>query len=436
MARTRSTVRWPTEFTVTDVRCFQGEGKGQLRPITLLIGENSTGKSTFLGCFAALHRMFARPFFYRPEADFNEEPFPMGSFREIARARRGPAGRITEFKLGIGFRTRKQPARTVSVAFREEASQPVIGAIRYELEDAFVEVQRVSTNATRLSTTAGETEIPYPFDQAVSVLDHPNAFFSDSKDDEQVLEDFKEFTTRWWGRAGRPRLWGVTSRWLTAVAPLRAKPKRTYDPIRETSSPEGAHVPMLMMRLHRSDRGEWGELHDELVAFGSESGMFSDIKVKGHGRQLSDPFQLQVKVRAGSYANIMDVGYGVSQSLPILVDILSTQPQAFILQQPEVHLHPRGQAELASFFVEAFRKKGHRFLIESHSDHIVDRVRIHVRQGELSADDVSILYFEPNGNAVRIHNIALDRYGNLRDVPDGYREFFARETDRLLGFQD
>ena len=164
--------------------------------------------------------------------------------------------------------------------------------------------------------------------------------------------------------------------------------------------------------------------------------MFSDIRVKGHGRQMSDPFQLQVKVRSGTHANIMDVGYGVTQSLPILVDILSARRHAFILQQPEVHLHPRGQAELATFFVDSLRRQQNRFLIETHSDHIVDRVRIHVRRGDLSAGDVSLLYFQPQGNAVRICNMTLDKHGNLQDVPNGYREFFARETDRILGFED
>ena len=235
---------------------------------------------------------------------------------------------------------------------------------------------------------------------------------------------------------------------LTPVAPLRSKPKRTYDPVRETASPEGEHIPMLMMRLDRTSKEHWDSLHDDLVEFGRGSGLFSDIKVKRHGKQMSDPFQLQVKVRSGPHANIMDVGYGISQSLPILVDLMAVDPYArlprqvkpgagtFLLQQPEVHLHPRGQAQLASLFIQAFKKRHNRFLIETHSDHIVDRVCISVRQGKLKPDDVPILYFEPNGNAVSIHNISVDAEGNLCGAPPGYREFFLRETDRLLGFAD
>ena len=170
---------------------------------------------------------------------------------------------------------------------------------------------------------------------------------------------------------------------LIPVAPLRSKPKRTYDPVRETSSPEGEHVPMLMMRLDRTADAQWGSLHDDLVAFGRDSGLFSDLKVKRHGKHMSDPFQLQVKVRSGPHSNITDVGYGISQSLPILVDIMAPtksyrggrleHERTFPLQQPEVHLHPRGQAQLASLFIAAFKKRRSRFLIETHSDYIVDR---------------------------------------------------------------
>ena len=232
---------------------------------------------------------------------------------------------------------------------------------------------------------------------------------------------------------------------LIPVAPLRSKPKRTYDPVRETASPEGDHIPMLMMRLDHTDKDHWNSLHADLVEFGSDAGLFSDIKVRRHGKQMSDPFQLQVKVRSSHYANIVDVGYGVGQSLPILVDIMAANDRrsrlrrherTFLLQQPEVHLHPRGQAQLASLFIKALKNRRNRFLIETHSDYIVDRVRISVRQRLLKPDDVSILYFEPKGNAVEIHNMSLDGNGNLEGAPPGYREFFLRETNELLGFAD
>ena len=422
----------PTELILQDVRCFEGEQHARLRPITLLVGENSTGKTTFLGCYAALHRMFSgRAISELP--DFNEEPFAMGSFRDIVRSRRGPSGRIEQFKIGFALGARRgDPSRDrLTATFCEDGSQPVLTSLRFEFLDAFLELRGSASGTTfRVPGTAPQG-VDIPLGDVLSWLpslaEHPKLT--------RILKKLRDTSI---STAFEPRLPE-----LVPVAPLRSKPKRTYDPVREAATPEGEHIPMLMMRLDRTDKRNWDSLHEDLVTFGRNAGLFSDIKVKRHGKQMSDPFQLQVRVRSGPNANIMDVGYGISQSLPILVDVMATNGSAheasgrtFLLQQPEVHLHPRGQAELASLFIEAFKKRRNHFMIETHSDHIVDRVRISVRQGELKPDDVSILYFEPTGNAAKVHNIGLDKDGNLEDVPDGYRKFFLKEEDKLLGFAE
>ena len=436
----------PKALILRDVRCFQGKQRGGLRPVTLLVGENSTGKTTFLGCYGVLHQVFSRPYFGH-EPDFNEEPFPMGSFRDVVRSRRGPGGRIDEFRLGLEVESARggMPPYSLLVTFQEKGSQPVVSSLRFDFRsDSFLELQPAPGGGTAFRIPSRTVEAPVPFDEAMLVMG-----FLTEPDRENIpgalsgLQPVTDYLRGLFRRpeatAGRRRaipFWFPRLPELVPGAPLRSKPRRTYDPVRETASPEGEHVPMRMMRLNRTEKDDWTSLHDDLVAFGRGSGLFSDIKVKSHGRQMSDPFQLQVKVRSGPHANIMNVGYGVSQSLPILVDVMAATGRTFLLQQPEVHLHPRGQAELASLFVQAAGKRGNRFLIETHSDYIIDRVRISVRKRILEPDDVSILYFEPAGAAVTIRALTLDAEGNLRNPPAGYRDFFLKETDRLLGFAD
>ena len=451
----------PTDLILRDVRCFGGEQRGRLRPITLLVGENSTGKTTFLGCYGALLRMLSTFGVLDELLDFNQEPFAMGSFRDIVRSRRGPRGRINEFQIGLALETQRSglPYDRLTATFRQEGSQPTVWCLRFQFgSESSLELQRNDDGGAAVRVPGGALQkMNVSFNRAVIALpmlmwdfDEDDHLLRSSPDLKPVFEYLRNIRSpirggrhRRSSRRTAPAMLNLPE--LIPVAPLRSKPKRTYDPVREVASPEGDHIPMLMMRLDRTDKDHWDSLHDDLVEFGSDAGLFSDIKVRRHGRQMSDPFQLQVKVRSGPYANIVDVGYGISQSLPILVDIMAAndgpsrpnrREQTFLLQQPEVHLHPRGQAQLASLFIKAFKKRGSRFLIETHSDYIVDRVRISVRQGLLKPDDVSILYFEPNGNAVNIHNMGLDDDGNLEGAPPGYREFFLRETDQLLGFAD
>ena len=149
------------------------------------------------------------------------------------------------------------------------------------------------------------------------------------------------------------------------------------------------------------------------------------------GRSPSDPFQLRIKAN-GPDANLVDVGYGVSQSLPIVVDsVLSPKEQILVVQQPEVHLHPKAQAALGSFFVEQVKEKKN-FVIETHSDYLLDRIRMEVAKKNIKPEDVQIVYLERQGLDVKVHSLSLDDLGNITNAPPGYRAFFLEEEMRLL----
>jgi len=432
----------PHEFLLTDVRCFEGEQRARIRPITLLVGENSTGKTTFLGCYSVLAQLLNLPPLSEHSSYFNREPFSMGSFRDIVRARRGRFGLIDSFEIGLSINQKEEKEishHLIKFAFTEYESRIMLSNIMYQLNDSdFWNVIPKYNDKAIIHTKVGSVEIDNPFGEqlyyVIYIGDGEYIFSKIKKDgiieENQKLREIREYISTFSNNLP-PSLPNTVS-----IAPVRSKPKRTYDPVEEFVSPEGGHVPMLMMRLSRTNKQRWQRLQENLLSFGNGSGMFSDIRVRQHGKQMEDPFQLRIKAQSGASANIKDVGYGVSQSLPILVDIQRGKNSAFLLQQPEVHLHPRAQAELANMFAKSIREDGNNFLIETHSDYIVDRMRILVRQEKILASDVSILYFESTGKSVQIHNIELDNDGNLKNPPEGYREFFLRESDRLLGFED
>jgi predicted ATPase len=118
----------------------------------------------------------------------------------------------------------------------------------------------------------------------------------------------------------------------------------------------------------------WGEIQRNLAAFGHESGLFTDIDIRQFGKNDIDPFQVLVRL-GKDRRNLVDVGYGISQVLPIIYSIqMSGRYNTFLLQQPEVHLHPRAQAELGNLIANKVR--GHKqrreiFVVETHSDYII-----------------------------------------------------------------
>ena len=195
---------------------------------------------------------------------------------------------------------------------------------------------------------------------------------------------------------------------------------------------------MYLADAFSRNRAVWSNLKKGLEDFGQAAGLFDEISIRQFGRSGSEPFQVQVRRfdgrRKGPQRNLIDVGYGVSQLLPVITELLRPDaPPLFLLQQPEVHLHPSAQAALGSLFCRMAGPQ-RQLIVETHSDHLLDRIRMEVRDGEtnLKPEDVSILYFERGDLDMNIHSIRIDEEGNIRGAPDGYRRFFLEETTRSL----
>ena len=376
----------------------------------------------------------------------------MGAFRDIHRSKRGKSNGRDDFVLGCSMETDNK-MYDLLLTFIEKGSEPTVASFRCQIADkSYLEMQishdrniilKMPNHTIKTKSTRYYYDELYLFFNLLGIGFHPRdreIILSMLDIEEKEAAILNKFLSEELAIIPRTRAGNIMERRLfgkeKSISPLRSKPKRTYDPITEAPSSEGDHIPMLMMRLLRTKDESWDTLHEDLVEFGKQSGLFSDIKIKRHGKEINDPFQLRVKVRTGPQSNIMDVGYGVNQILPILVEIMHSKRTAFLLQQPEVHLHPRAQAEFSTFLAKSVSKKEHSFLIETHSDYIIDRMRISVRDGIIKPDDVSILYFEPEkkGGSVKIHNVKMDKQGNLIDIPQGYRDFFMQESDKLLGF--
>lgn len=434
-----------------DVRCFRGDHTARLAPLTLLVGENSTGKSTFL----ALTRIAWDIAFGAVGPDFNEDPFYLGSYEELAHYHGGRGARTRSFSIGGSFANRSRRrlgsgSTTVIGTFAESAGQPAVCELKFESgkwrilakakgDDFEIEFttpkktyELVTTPELHLPTLSART-LTYILDflryspaEAGKVL--PLKGRPPTREEihqlSSLLQPLRSLRSGGQGASQRP----------IAFAPVRTRPKRTYDPLKESRSPEGDHVPMLLARLSTASPAEWTELAQELADYGQSSGLFNAVKVKRYGKSESAPFQLRVKLAGQKKeVNLIDVGYGVSQVLPIVVDSLTyTKATRFLMQQPEVHLHPRAQAELGSFIAGLTQSRRHSFVIETHSDHIVDRIRMAIKGGTVPPDWVKILFFDRSGTQVRIEEINIDSAGNLVDAPEGYRRFFLDEELRLI----
>ena len=441
-------------ITLENFRCFREKQTARLAPLTLLVGENSTGKTSFLALVRAIWNLAYR---YRIP-DFKEEPYDLGSFDEIAHHRGSKGGHADEFQAGFsaGFGNIRVPARRFDFSFRKDGTSPALTRRYIAGGDAWLE-ERFGTSegyALRVGTTNGTRGYilsvakrgqptfvvhsfvpPYPLIPSKMIEEEIKRTESLGDDPNTISSPLSLVALKKIREIAEPSIYVEQP---YASAPVRSRPHRTYDPSRPTPDPEGDYVPMYLADAFSRNKAVWSDLKKGLEDFGKAAGLFDEISIRQFGKSGSEPFQVQVRRfdgrRKGPQRNLIDVGYGVSQVLPVITELLRPDaPPLFLLQQPEVHLHPSAQAALGSLFCRMAGPQ-RQLIVETHSDHLLDRIRMEVRDGEtnLKPEDVSILYFERGDLDVNIHSIRIDEEGNIQGAPDGYRRFFLEETTRSL----
>ena len=452
------------QITLKNFRCFRDEQTARMAPLTLLVGENSTGKTSFLAMVRALWDVA----YNLRIPDFKEEPYDLGGFDEIAHYRGARGGRADTFEAGFDAKFSIPLSQEVAngihrlkVTFGEQGTTAVPVERLLSLDDIWID-ERFETgwlDTVHFGNVRGiwKRRIPGHIrahfrhdDYLIEPFIHPFEISHPSDGD----KEYPEFTPL----CGSPVFSSEDMDSLTklgyfasmlfnrrpfkprpfASAPVRSKPHRTYDPARPTPDPEGDYVPMYLASVYFQNKEDWAELQKRLNDFGKAAGLFDEISVKQLGRRSSEPFQVQIRKYGGGLKgpqrNLIDVGYGVSQVLPVITEMFREDaPEIFLLQQPEVHLHPSAQAALGSLFCEV-ASRGRRLVVETHSDYLIDRVRMDVRDGvsALKPDDVSILFFERDGLEVKIHSLSIDEEGNIQEAPDSYGRFFLQETTRSI----
>jgi hypothetical protein len=445
-------------FGITNFRCFANVPPVDIRPITILVGENSTGKTSFLAGFRFLNELFQRG----ANPSFNKDPYSLGSFKEIAHFRGGRAGRADElsFFFSVPVRVRRD-VRTgseilsdqdrnrevdIQLTLKEIDLQPSVSSVEFSSGDyraaiRFDEKVQISykTPGMRIPRALPDSiRLPVGYDtpnlSALSFIMRDFRFLIGSRvvrrqeptetSDERELYSLENILRS---------LDSSFPESIFAGAPVRTKPARTYDNIEATPSPEGSHIPYLLARLKAFKSNDWHQLRENLTEFGVAAGLFHDIDVKKFGASAGSPFQIAVNI-SGPSSNLVDVGYGVSQALPVVVETLQApRGSLFLLQQPEVHLHPRAQAALGTYLATVSKQRRHTILIETHSDYMIDRIRMDIRDKKgIAPEDVCILFFQRNVLDVGVRQINFDERGNVLNVPSGYRQFFLEEQLRSI----
>jgi predicted ATPase len=206
------------------------------------------------------------------------------------------------------------------------------------------------------------------------------------------------------------------------IGSYRNPPERTYyrKPKAPKIKPDGEGYIDQIIEWEEIDKEKFEKLFQAL----KEIELFAEIKsTKISGGR----FELNVKTQKNSHwASLTDVGFGVSQFLPIIVADLQLNDNSLLaISQPEIHLHPKIQAKLGDYFCKQIKNSPKQYIVETHSEYLLNRIRLLLVKGELKPEEVNIYYMENDGDKTITHKIEFLTDGQIRNAPESFFDTYG-----------
>ena len=209
---------------------------------------------------------------------------------------------------------------------------------------------------------------------------------------------------------------------LLYLGPLRQYPKRYYQWTGERKSqviePDGADAVAALISAARDNES----LQEDTANWLKQLGLVDGFSIKSTDARERF-YEVTVKIGDAESA-LMDVGFGVSQVLPVIAMLLSAPAGSIILlEQPELHLHPNAQSALADLMLYAAEKRGLQLIVESHSEHLLRRLQRRIAEVEQEfarPENIKMYFCAPGKTGSTICEVKLDKYGQIANWPPNF----------------
>ncbi|MCP4368204.1 MAG: DUF3696 domain-containing protein [Deltaproteobacteria bacterium] len=412
------------QISLKNFKCFR-QVDIDLSQITLLTGENSSGKSSLLYGLLAPFQSKEFPFYLSPNGKYVN----MGDFKEIS-FKNSTENKI---ELDISVTPRADWKENYQTVWSVDATNrlPKFDYLRYTYED-FYQCEIKANDVYIVNCNVDEQLL--------------EAYLRGKENTKIDVEGIRQRFIRYgnvkglqftsldeiYGAMYKDKIQNISyaleevDRDLNFIGPFRLEPERTY--YQKTKADE---------KIGRSGEGyidqilEWesqkAEEFGTLKSILKDLGLLRTLKVQPirGGR-----FELNVKVQSnGIWTSLADVGFGISQFLPVVVaDLQLSSNSSLLLAQPEIHLHPSVQASLADYFVKQSRETKKQYIIETHSEYLLNRIRLAIVKGEIEPSNVAVYYFENSVKGSVAHKIEFTKDGQILNAPQGFFDTYMVDT--------
>ncbi len=416
-----------TEIRLTNFKSYRKPTAIPLAPLTVIIGMNNAGKSSVLQAILLLKQTLDDR--GSNAALITQGQIDVGGFLDIVHKppKGGPEPQQQEFGIGASRRPLnqipnfggKRPVRAstdldITFGFHAKSNEIVVNRSALSSKGTInLEVIKGRWSSTYVEQKFAD-EIKLPLKHFLPAMSGP--FPMNPKDRQDVyyaLVALIEFDAQTW--------YSLFDN-LHNIPPTRSRIPFFSAASRRASSDFGPGGENLLMALASSEKVERSKTLCELVGewLTKQFKIISNLRVKKYGPQESIYALLADDPNGRQEINVAGMGEGVSQMLPILARVLSVPKDACLLiEQPELHLHPAAQADMADLFIDR-AKDGRQVVIETHSEHILLRIRRRIAQGIIDPKEVSVVFIEKDGGESTARRLDLNDSGQFDKWPKGF----------------
>lgn len=402
-----------TRLRLTNFKAWKSTGNVDLKPVTMLLGTNSSGKSTLIQSLLLLKQTIQSPdrtVHLNLGGDETTDLFNFGGFNEVLT--QGIQG-ARQFSIGFDFQ-RGGSHRVNSGHFDCTYGQTATGSVAIQALDLqtderkFRAIRRDRGAYSILVDDEAQPRFKGPSYAPERSIAFSAAAIADLDLDGPLVEDLSLAIRR-------------ELEEISYLGPLRRQPERDYPWNKSTPGEIGVDGRSAIDALLASALLK-GREHNRIVKavslWLSRMQMADSLEVRQQGR--SSRYELVVH-RAGIASNLRDVGIGVSQVLPVLVVAYFAPPgSTIILEEPEIHLHPLAQSILAELFATVSRQRQVQFIVETHSEHLFRRMQTLMARQDVQRRDIAMYFVEREASATTLRTLELDEYGRVRNWPEGF----------------
>lgn len=415
-----------THLKLENFKIWRSTKPIRLAPITLLLGTNSSGKSSLIQSLLLIRQTVKGD---DPNLDLNlgnpdaDDSVTLGQFKDVL-CRHGVASESTSAtQVGIEFRWSEDGLPENSTLFSARYTKGPAGSaelafLRLGKDGQGFSVQRRKPGIYRLSLATQAK----PLGQSADYRPQRSFAFSAS-------------TLNKLGAQGElikpigPALLDELGR-IIYLGPVRRLAQRDYvwagrmpahigdDGAKAVDALIASGVARQQAKKRNQPVPAEAQLFEQTIRWLRDMNLADGLSI----RALGNSARYELLIENGDQAsNLKDVGVGVSQVIPVIVAALFAQPgHIVIVEEPESHLHPLAQSKLAELLAQVSKERNVQFIIETHSEHLFRRMQTLIAKQQITLKDAAMYFVERDGKAARMRPLELDDFGRVKNWPEGF----------------